>query len=169
MMRDCIEINIVIVEESYQWADFNILDGNSRQMNVIVLVRGQRVLVVFEQVNDFLVKLIESWVLNSDLSQFENRRRVIIDILYFGSIAKKLTRGGLKAAIVSWVNTSAGSLDDFSKNVQTLRLINREEDALGSDNMSSINSFDQSLFNFLDSLDKVVVIGSEMPIVMTSR
>jgi len=35
--------------------------------------------------------------------------------------------------------------------------------------MSRVNSFNQSLFNFLDSLDKIILIGAELQILRASR
>jgi len=49
------KINIIIIEESNEWADLNVLDANSGQHDVVILIRGQRVLILLEQSNDFLV------------------------------------------------------------------------------------------------------------------
>jgi len=95
------KINIIIVEESHQRTDLNALNANARQKDVVILIRRQGVLILREQLNNFFVELIESWVTNSNLSQFENRRSIIVNILHFGSISKELTRSGLKTAIIS--------------------------------------------------------------------
>lgn len=97
-LNGAIKINEVVIEESHEWADLNILDGDAGNDNVVVLVRGQRVLIMLEQVDNPLVKLIEGRVLN--LSHFENGGSVIVDVLYLGGITEELTRGGLETAVV---------------------------------------------------------------------
>jgi hypothetical protein len=94
------KINIIIIEESNEWADLNVLDANSRQHDVVILVRGQRILVLLEQLDDFLVELVENGISYSDLSQFKNRRCVVIDVLSLRSVAEKLTSDSLETAIV---------------------------------------------------------------------
>lgn len=96
-----VEVDIVVVEEGHERGDLNVLDGDAVQRNVVVLVGGQRVLVLAEQVGDLLVELVEGWVANGDLSQFENGGSVVVDVFNFGSVAEELTSSGLEAAVVS--------------------------------------------------------------------
>lgn len=58
----------------------------------------------------------------------------------------------------------AGSFDELTKDVQTLRLVEREEGTLRGDNVSGIDGVYQSLLDGLHGLDKVVLSGVELEI-----
>lgn len=134
-----VEVDVVVIEEGHEWGDLDVLDANAGQYNVVVLVGGHRVLVMVEQGDDLLVELVEGWIANGDFSYLEDGGRIVVDTVHFRSVAEKLTCGGLEAAIVPWVDAAASSLDDFSKDVQTVRLVDREENALRGKNVSVVN------------------------------
>lgn len=97
---DCVEVDVVIAEEGDKLANVDVLDGNTGQDEVIVLISWQRFLVSLVEVHNFLVELVEDWVVNSGLSKFKGRWIVVPDVLSFGCIAKKFAGYGLDASVI---------------------------------------------------------------------
>lgn len=51
-----------------------------------------------------------------------------------------------EAAVVTWVDASAGSLDEVTENVVALWLVEGEEGTLWGDDVSGVDGFEDSLF-----------------------
>lgn len=66
------------------------------------------------------------------------------------------------------VDAFASSLDEISQDVQTLWLVEGQEGTLRGDDVAGVNSFNQSLLQFLYSLDEIVLDGAKMKLFRTS-
>lgn len=154
-----LEVDEVLVEVGNEVGEDNVLDLYAGEDEVIVLVGRQRLLVAVEELDDALVELVEGRVADSGLAEFEGRRGVAPDVDEFGGVAEKLSGDGLKTAVVSGVDASAGSFDEVTEDVETLGLVEREELLLGRDDVAGVDGVEQSLLEGVDVLDELVVVG----------
>lgn len=150
--------NFVVAEVGDEIADVNLLNLDTGDDDVIVLVRRQRLLVVVEEMEDLAVQLVEGRVSDSGLAKFKNGWGVFEDVVEFGRVADELAGYSLEAAVVSGVDTPAGTFDQFSKDVETLRLVQRQERSLRGDYVSGIDSVNDSLLQSLNQFHQFVVM-----------
>lgn len=75
-----------------------------------------------------------------------------------------------ETAVVSWIDAPAGSLDEVTKNVVSLWLVEREEFSMWSDDVSSVDGFEDSLFQSVNILIELVTdVGNVNWSTWTSR
>lgn len=154
-----IEIDVVLIEVSDEVGEDDFLDFDARNDEVVVLIGRQGLLVANEELDDAFIELIEGWVANSGLAEFQGGRSVAPDVVELGSVAKKLTSHSLETAVVTRVDTAASTFDDVTEDVQTLGLVEREELLLGSDDVSGVNGVHEPLFESVNVLDEILVVG----------
>lgn len=95
-----VEVDEVVSEEGDKLANINVLDGNTGEDEVVVLVGRQRLLVLLVEFHHFLVQLVEGWVVNSGLSKFKSRWSVVPYVFDFRGIAKEFASYSLETSVV---------------------------------------------------------------------
>lgn len=165
-----VEVNLVVAEVGDEIANINLLNADAGYDNVVVLVGGEGLLVVVEQFDDLAVQLVEHGVTDSSLAELKSGWAVFVDVVEFRSVAQKLSGDVLEASVVTGVDAAASSLDQFTEDVETLRLVKGEESTLGSDDVSKLDGVKDSLLKSADELDEFVVVvsGGDVVVLITA-
>lgn len=161
-----IKANFVVAEVGDEVAEVYLLDVDAGYDNVVVLVSGKSFLVVVEELDDLVVQLVEDGITDGGEAKFKSRWGVFPDVVEFGCITEQLPGNVLEASVVSWVDAAACSLDKFSKDVQTLGLVQGQESTLRSDDVSVVDGVKDSALEFADEFHQFIVVVSGSVIVM---
>ena len=164
------EVDFVVAEVSDEIADINLLDLDSGNDDVVVLVGGESLLVVVEQVQDLVEQLVENGITHAGLAKFKGRRAVFPNVVEFGHVTKEVLANSQETSVVSGVDAATGSFDELSEDVETLGLVKRQESTLGGDDVSTIDGVNNSLLQNADEFHQfvVVVAGSDDDVLLAT-
>ena len=162
------QLNVLLFEVSYELIESDLLNFHTGVDKVVILVSWQRFLVALEQFQDSLPQLVECGIAGSGLGEFQSRWGVAPDVVVGRCITDELTSCSLKGSVVSGVNASAGTFDEFTEDVQTLGLVDREELVLGCQYVARVDGVQDSLLKGVDVLDQILMDIGEVNLVVAT-
>lgn len=144
------DVDVEVVEVGDEFVDFDRVDLDSGEGELIVLVDGEVALVPEEDLGDGGQDAVVQGVAEDGFVVFQNSRGDLVTVVVIDDVSEELNGKGVQFSVVVVVDGVDGGLDHVSEDVDSVSVVDGNFLSLVGVDVSEIDGVDDSPFEVLD-------------------